>query len=199
MEVMFFLGGGITSDRFKLMWQHRQTAIPFGSIWDYIWDYKPSQKLGGTGPAIKWHVDIADMEHQPTRNHSTWGVHYRRVFHVSMYACRKATGCLQYVCSWTVTMLTVYTPWQKSCQKSAIPLPNSMVLICFNAPCIDPDFAGKPTILWWYQIKHENINQWIGFRTQNLPETVDFPMKYGDFAVNCPLNQSIDLNDARWG
>ena len=37
---------------------------------------------------------------------------------------------------------------------------------------------------------HHSI-QWIGLR-ENLQETIEFPIKYGGFPVNSPLNQSID-------
>ena len=33
---------------------------------------------------------------------------------------------------------------------------------------------------------------WIGLR-ENLQETIDFPIKYGGFPVDFPVNQSIDL------
>ena len=38
---------------------------------------------------------------------------------------------------------------------------------------------------------------WIGLR-QNLQETIDFPIKYGGFPVDFPLNQSIEHSHFFW-
>ena len=46
-------------------------------------------------------------------------------------------------------------------------------------------------------IENHSYSQWIGLR-ENLQETIDFPIKYGGFPVNFPLNQSIDTAATLW-